>query len=683
MRSMSRCRLTRFRRRHAAGTGLLGAFTCALVLLAATSANAATIVEGWGSSASLGLEGIASTDPVSPTTLPLPEEATAAAVGGFEYGVYGNAFLLTPSGVLGAGSGFLGFGTEATNANFALIPGTAGAKAVAASDSGTLILQSDGTVLGFGENQPTPTPIAGLSDVIAIAAGGSFSLALEGNGTVWSWGSTPTQVALPVGLKATAIAAGGGQGLALLEDGSVWAWGENFSGQVGNGEEGGPIETPVQAIAPPTLGAPRVTAISAGEYSSYALFNDGSFEAWGENGFGQLGLGNGAVNEDTPTAPSPTLIAALPDNYPPLTQISAVGNTVYAVASSDDGVTGPVLAWGSDGRGANEGLFGFGEGAPVFDYAFPYTAAPGEQGQTATEIPQRVGRLQEVPWLGVGSTGVAQIAADVPTLQPARFGFPTPLGGRMSFYSHALGTVSAPENVEVLSVGESTMVTHMQISGADSGDFEIVGQNVSNGTDSKPGISEELPLTIGDLHIYVRFVPSALGERFATLEVEGEGEKASVQLSGYATEPSGNTRGITGETGLAGSVGPPGPAGAAGPAGPVGPVGPAGKNGVVVFAAAAPKAPVKPGHVATLHFAVGNGTTSGFPKTSLSASAPKRLDLIGARSTTVASLGSGDSRTVTLRLMVGAKAKRGIYKVKVTWRLGDRTVTRSVQLRVL
>jgi Regulator of chromosome condensation (RCC1) repeat/NPCBM-associated, NEW3 domain of alpha-galactosidase len=612
---------------------LLVALTGVLVLLFAAGASAATVIEGWGPSDVIGLEGEAT---VGPTPLPLPEGASAAALGDYDFG-YGNAFVLTPSGVFGAGNGYLGYAGEELQAPFKLIPGTAGATAVAAgggANQETLILQGDGTVLGFGKSQPTPTPIAGLSDVTAIASGGEFSLALEGNGSVWSWspGATPAQVVFSSGEKATKIAVGFGQGLAVLGNGSVWAWGENYSGQVGNGKEGEQVTTPFEAIAP---GAPRVTAITGGEESSYALFSNGSFEAWGANGGGQLGLGKGPGNVDTPTAP------LLSEGYPPLTQISAIGGSAYAIAESYEEVAG----------------------GPVI------TGAVLILGETI----QREGRLQGVSWLGVGSTGSAEIAADTPTLQG---------GGDVPFFSHALGTVSAPEGIEVNSVGEPTRVSRVQITGPDAGDFEIVGQNVSNETNSKPGISEPLPLTIGDLHIYIRFIPSGLGERLATLEIEGEGEIASFQLAGYATELPGNTPGATGETGATGLTGP---VGAVGPAGPssVGPTGPAGKNGVVVFAAAASKASVKPGHVATLSFGLGNGTTGGFPKTSLSVSAPKGLDLQGGRSATVASLGAGDSRTVTLRLKVGAKARRGTYKVEVSWKLGSRTVTRTVQVRVL
>jgi hypothetical protein len=629
MRLTSRPCPRRVRRRNAAGLGLLGALTCVLVLLAAPAAHAAgAIVEGWGPSDVLGLGGEST---VAPTPLSVPEGAFAAAVGSTQQERYGDAFVLTPGGVFSAGTGFLGFdlglGGEETNATFELIPGTADATAVAAGAEQTLILQSDGTVLRFGAGQPTPAPIAGLSDVTAIAAGGEFSLALEGNGSVWTVGGTPTQVIFPPATpKATAVAVGYGQGLALLEDGSVWAWGENEVGEVGNGQTGGPVAAPERVIAPPSAGAPRVTAIAAGWETSFALFSNGSFEAWGNNGSGQLGLGNGAENVDVPTAPS--------GSFPPLTQISAnsLGGTTYAIATSYGGATGPVVSWGAE---------------------------------TGSEAPQRVGRLQGVSWLGVGFSGEAEIAADTPVLLPAHTDVP--------FYSHAIGSFSAPEDVEVNSVGEPTIVSNAHITGPDAGDFEIVGYNTSGAA----GDYEPFPLTLGDLHVYVRFSPLGLGERLATLVVEGEGETAEVQLAGYATEAPIDTPGATGATGSAG------PAGGAGSVGATGPAGPAGKNGVVVFAAAGSKASVKPGRVATLRFAVGNGTTSRFPQTSLSVSSPKGLDLVGARSATVASLGSGDSRTVTLRLKVGAKAKRGLYKVKVTWKLGGRTVTRTVRLRVL
>src|SRR3984885_9025929 len=193
-------------RRRVPRAGLIVVITGVLVLLLAACANAATVLEEWGS---------------SPAPLQAPEGATAAALGSiYDDGLEGNSFVLTPSGVFSAGSGWLGFGGEEVAAPYRLIPGTAGATAVAAYFGEALILQSDGTVLAINASQPTPTPIAGLSDVTAITS----SLALEANGSVWTVSGTPTQIALPE--KAAAIAAGSGEysygdELALLENGSV------------------------------------------------------------------------------------------------------------------------------------------------------------------------------------------------------------------------------------------------------------------------------------------------------------------------------------------------------------------------------------------------------------------------------------------------------------------------------
>jgi hypothetical protein len=638
---------------------LLVLLTGVLVLLIAASAHAAgTVLEGWGPAEALGL-GTQGSASISPTPLPVPDGATAAALGGYDQDTYGNAFVLTPSGVYSAGIGWLGFGgpSRTVPAPFTLIPGTAGATAVAAGDGQALILQADGTVLGINEGTPTPTPIAGLSDVTAVASGYSLSLALEGNGTVWTVEGTPTQVVFPPGTpKVTAIAVGYSHALALLEDGSVWAWGQNEAGQVGNGTAGGPVAAPVQVIAPPAApGAPRVTAVTAGAKSSYALFSDGTFEAWGYNESGALGLGNGGAGElpdgyfgvDTPTAPT--------ESYPPLTQISAIGYTTYAIAREYESAPGVFV---------NGAVLILGE---------PF---------------QREGRLQGVSWLGVGVNGQGEIAADTPALQPVSDeGKPKP---DLPFYSQALGSVGAPQGIEVVSGAEPTTISRIYITGEDPGDFELADQNISAPSHyQKPGINEALPLTVGApltgdptdlgaLHIWVRFIPQGLGERTATLWIEGEGEITSIELAGNGTEPPGNTPGETGPAGTT-VLGPPGPAGINGTNGTNGTNG---KNGVVVFAAAASKASVKPGHVATLHFGLGNGTTGAFPKTSLQVSAPKGLDLHGSRSATVASLGAGKSRTVTLRLRVGAKARRGVYKVKVTWKLGSRTVIRTVQVRV-
>src|SRR5438128_2215120 len=65
--------------------------------------------------------------------------------------------------------------------------------------------------------------------VVAISGGGSPSLALNSDGTVVAWGNSQTNV--PAGLTNIIAIACGSHSLALRADGTVVAWGDNSSGQ--------------------------------------------------------------------------------------------------------------------------------------------------------------------------------------------------------------------------------------------------------------------------------------------------------------------------------------------------------------------------------------------------------------------------------------------------------------------
>ena len=64
-----------------------------------------------------------------------------------------------------------------------------------------------------------------------------------------------------------------------------WAWGNNYYGQLGDGTTTN-RNTPVQVS-----GLTGITAISAGDFNTVALKNDGTVWAWGHNYSGQLGDG--------------------------------------------------------------------------------------------------------------------------------------------------------------------------------------------------------------------------------------------------------------------------------------------------------------------------------------------------------------------------------------------------------
>ena len=88
------------------------------------------------------------------------------------------------------------------------------------------------------------------------------------------------------------LAAGGAHRLAV-QNGNVYAWGGDA---IGDGTTND-VLTP-ELIDPAELN--DIVAVAAGAYSSYALSGDGSLWVWGDNTYGQLGLGTGTTEYLTP-----------------------------------------------------------------------------------------------------------------------------------------------------------------------------------------------------------------------------------------------------------------------------------------------------------------------------------------------------------------------------------------------
>jgi alpha-tubulin suppressor-like RCC1 family protein len=91
------------------------------------------------------------------------------------------------------------------------------------------------------------------------------------------------------------IAGGDGFSLALKSNGSLWAWGLNDAGQLGLGDVTASVDSPTRVGV-----AHDWATIACGQDFSLALQKDGSLWAWGDNGFGQLGLGD-TRQRDVPT----------------------------------------------------------------------------------------------------------------------------------------------------------------------------------------------------------------------------------------------------------------------------------------------------------------------------------------------------------------------------------------------
>ncbi|HEY7145369.1 MAG TPA: chromosome condensation regulator RCC1 [Streptosporangiaceae bacterium] len=196
-------------------------------------------------------------------------------------------------------SGQLGNGTTASSDVPVRVTGLTQVTSIAAGTDSALAtrpgLTASGTVVDawggntFGQlgdgtqtNRLSPEAVSGIGApyIAAISAGGSYCMVLGTDGSVWGWGENefgqlgnqpsssprlrPVRTVAP-GSGIAAISAGHDHTLALRSDHTALAWGDNDFGQLGNGvTTDGPLQVQVTGLV-------GVTQVAAGGFYSLAV----------------------------------------------------------------------------------------------------------------------------------------------------------------------------------------------------------------------------------------------------------------------------------------------------------------------------------------------------------------------------------------------------------------------------
>lgn len=156
-----------------------------------------------------------------------------------------------------------------------------------------------------------------------IATGNAMSCGITIPGLLKCWGAnangqlgygdmtsrnTPAATTVAVGagrtVKRAAVARDGLSACALLDDNTVKCWGYNTYGQLGYGDATTRTSPPDPVI---NLGSSNTAkTIAMGSYFACAILDSNAVKCWGNNSYGQLGVGDTA-NRSTPPATAITL----------------------------------------------------------------------------------------------------------------------------------------------------------------------------------------------------------------------------------------------------------------------------------------------------------------------------------------------------------------------------------------
>jgi alpha-tubulin suppressor-like RCC1 family protein len=286
--------------------------------------------------------------------------------------------------------------------------------------------------LGIAQAACTNSFVLFLTHQAGIYAVGSNHCGQLGDNTINAYAGISPVPGMP---KFKAVAAGWDAGsqtafsLGLDFQGRVWSWGNNDYGQLGLGYHGGNVLSPHML---PPFPSP-VIALAAGNRHALALTEDGRVFAWGDNRQGQVGSGDG----DGDGALDQTMVNS-PYAVPGLGTVFCIAAAASHSLAMTDG--GELFGWGNNGSGQITGRSGADLWMPTL-----VPNPPTWQGSDSTlTISVRSGA--DAPG---GSTSYLGMGSVVPPagLYAARSGSTLPIkaiDGERYRFSHWEGPVADP-----------------------------------------------------------------------------------------------------------------------------------------------------------------------------------------------------------------------------------------------
>ena len=262
------------------------------------------------------------------------DDGSVKAWGSNTYGQLGQGNSTT----LGDGAGEMGDNLSAVDLGAGRT-----AVAIAAGDNHTAVILDDGNVKVWGQNTYGQL---GQGNTIQIGDGSS------------EMGDNLSAVDLGTGRTAVAIAAGGSNTAVILDDGSVKVWGFNNLGQTGQGNTntiGDDSNEMGDNLLAVNLGTGKTAIdIAVGQYHTVVILNDSTIKAWGNNSYGQLGLGNTNTIGDGPAE----MGDALQTIGPGLKALAIAAGASHTIAILHDGtvVTAGQNSYGQLGLGSTDNM---------------------------------------------------------------------------------------------------------------------------------------------------------------------------------------------------------------------------------------------------------------------------------------------------------------------------------------